>query len=358
MKTIASRRHNALRTSLIVLVLVGLVYSAVSLVSIHCLYTDNFPRYDRPKYSGYLQFTDLPESTYATIHFPSGKNNLAGYIFGQENNKGLVVISPGRGQGGEHYLAETQYFVAQGWRVFSFDYTGCFASEGENMVGLQQARIDLDAALAYIQSDPSLNELPMVLWGHSWGAYAVTAVLKDHPNVSAAVSISGFNSPLGLIDEYVRSEVGGLGFALYPFEWVYQTVRFRQSARLTAVDGINSGSTPVMIVHDAADEAIAYDGASIIAQRQQITNPNAVYITRNTVDGSGHMDLLRSQAAIQYKNQKNQEFKPIYDQFQGAVPDSELAEFHAGVDHQKTSELDVDFLQQINQFFEDSLKNG
>ncbi len=350
------RQRKALKTGLIALLAFVLVFSTGSLIFINHLYLENFPHYDRPKYSGYLQFNSVPPLAYSTVHFPSGKNSLTGYIFDEGTTKGLVVIAPGRGQGAERYLAETLYFVDQGWSVFSFDYTGCFTSEGENSVGLPQSRVDLEAALAYIRSNTTLNKLPVVLWGHSWGGYAVTAVLKGHPDISAVVSISGFNSPKGLMDEYVRDQVGILGYIMYPFEWMYQTARFGQSAQIMAVNSINSSDTPVMIVHDADDEAISYDGASIIVQRSRITNPNAVYITRHTINGSGHMDLLRSEAALQYIHQKNREFKPIFDHYQGNIPDSVKAEFYAGVDPFRTSELDADFMNEINSFFESALR--
>jgi alpha-beta hydrolase superfamily lysophospholipase len=348
-------KQKALRTALIIVLVSVLVFSAGSLFFIRTLYEENFPRYDKPKYSGYLQFSDVPGYARSVVKFPSGKTSLAGYIFGEENTKGLVVIAPGRGEGAEHYLAQMLYFVDQGWRVFSFDYTGSYASEGENSVGLPQSRIDLEAALAYIQSDIALRHLPVVLWGHSWGGYAVAAVLKDHPEISAVASISGFNSPLGLMDEQVRNRLGVPGYVEYPYEWAYQTMRFGRSAGMTAIDSINSVGTPVMIIHGSTDDAISYNGASIIAQRGRITNPNVVYLTRSAANRSGHMDLFQSEAAIQYINQKNQEYKALYERYSGAIPDSVKSAYYAGVNRFQTSELDAEFMGEINSFFERSL---
>jgi alpha-beta hydrolase superfamily lysophospholipase len=340
----------------VLFVLLGLViiFSAGSLIFIKTLYEKNFPRYDQHR-PGYLGFSDVPGVARSVVKFPSGANSLTGVLFGEDNTKGLVVVAPGRGEGVEYYLPQILYFVDQGWRVFAFDYTGTFASEGENSVGLPQSRTDLMAALAYIESNPTLNQLPVVLWGHSLGGYAAAAVLKDHPKISAVASISGFNSPLGLMDEQVRAQLGVLGFVEYPFEWLYQTLRFGRGAGVTAVDGINSSDTPVMIIHGSADEAIAYNGASIIAQRGQITNPHVVYKTANADKRSGHMDLFRSEAAVQYIQQKNQEYKALFDRYAGSIPDDVKAAFYAGVDRFQTSELDAGFMTEINTFFENSL---
>jgi alpha-beta hydrolase superfamily lysophospholipase len=332
-----------------------LISSTLSTVFLITLYEANFPRYDRPKYSYYLQFSDAPAYAHSVVTFPSGKNSLTGFIFGEENTKGLVVVSPGRGEGVERCLPEILYFVDHGWRVFSFDYTGSFASEGKNSVGLPQSRVDLEAALTYIQNNPSLNRLPVVLWGFSWGGYAVAAVLKDHSNISAVVSISGFNSPVELLDEQIRNQLGALSFAMHPFGWVYQYVRFGHSAWVTAVDGINSSNTPVMIVHGTADTMISYTGASIIAQREIITNPNVIYKTSSAKDNNGHANLLFSAAAVEYSNQKNEEYKSISDRYQGNIPDEVTAEYYAGVNPFQTTDRNADLMDEINSFFESSL---
>jgi fermentation-respiration switch protein FrsA (DUF1100 family) len=121
------------------------------------------------------------------------------------------------------------------------------------------------------------------------------------------------------------------------------------------VDGINASDTPVLIVHGSADESVSYDGASIIARREQITNPSVVYITCDAQNRSGHRNLFWSEAAVEYSQQKNQEYQALLDRYEGSVPDDARAEFYAGVDRFRTSELDVDLMDEINRFFESSL---
>jgi uncharacterized protein len=349
------RRQIARRTLLGLLVVV-LVCSTVSMIFVKRFYDGQFPRYDKPKYSGYLQYSDVANDYARTVvSFKSGSNTLTGYVYGERNQKGLVVIAPGRGEGAERYLPQTLYFVDKGWRVFSFDYTGVHESEGANSVGLPQALTDLRAALAYIASSESLTRLPVLLFGHSQGAYAVTADLGNDHDLAAVASVSGFNSPMGLLAEYTKTQLGALGYVVYPFAWVYQAGRFGGDAFVSAVDGINSADTPVMVVHGNGDEAIAYDGASIIAQRSKITNPRVVYRTCDTALHNGHFSLFQSEAAVEYIDQKNQAYQPVVSRYGGHVPESVKAEFYAGVDHFKTSELDTGLMNEINGFFESAL---
>lgn len=68
--------------------------------------------------------------------------------------------------------------------------------------------IDLDAALTYIKSNNRLINLPIMLYGHSWGGYAVTAILNGNHDISAVASISGFNSPSEFLLEQADNMMG------------------------------------------------------------------------------------------------------------------------------------------------------
>lgn len=194
-----------------------------------------------------------------------------------------------------------------------------------------------------------------MLYGHSWGGYAVTAILNDTHDVCAVVSISGFNAPMGLMDEQINSIVGPLAYLEYPFGWVYQTFLFGRDVQVTAVDGINSTDIPVLLIHGDADESISYTGASIIAHRNVIRNPNVTYKTCSVKNHNGHKNLYQSEAARIYIQEKNQEYHALYDRYSGSIPDEVLVKYYASVDRFQTSEIDVDFMNEVNLFFEKSL---
>ena len=333
-----------------------LLFSLGSMILAKIFYDGKFSRVEETRCSGFLCYSDVDGYPRTAVKFDSGKNTLQGYIYGVENKKGLVVISHGLGFDAQHYLPEVLYFVDHGWRVFSFDNTGTNESEGAGTIGLAQSEKDLDAALTYIESDKAFNDLPVMLFGHSWGGFAVTAVLNTNHNISASVSISGFNSPDELLLEGAKSEMGIFAYIEYPYLWAYQSMLFGNTARLTAVDGINRIDTPVMIIHGSADEDILYNGASIISHRSAITNPNVVYKTCSANNHNGHNNLLQSEAAIQYINEKNKEYKGLRDRDAGNIPDDVNANFYEGIDKFQTSELDAGLMNEINGFFEKQLQ--
>ncbi len=343
-------KKKALKIFILSLIGLLLIFSIGSFVFTKSFYDGNFRRVEQPKITGLLRYGDLSGYDRTVVHFPSGQNQLTGYIYGEENNQGLVVISHGLGYGSDDYLAETVYFVDKGWRVLAFDNTGVYASAGQSEKGLPQSALDLDAALKFVESDADLSKLPLMLFGHSWGGYAVAAVLNfDHP-VRAVASVAGFNSPNELVMEQLKSETGILGYLEYPFAANYQRRLFGKNAGLSAVNGINGSNTPVLIIHGIADEAIAYNGASIISHRDEITNPNVVYKTCDVAGQDGHKTLLKSAAAINYAKKINAEYKAIFDQYDGKIPDSVNAEFYGKVDKFLASQLDPNLMDADQRF--------
>ncbi|MCL2810103.1 MAG: lysophospholipase, partial [Treponema sp.] len=131
----------------------------------------------------YITWNDIDKNKYnrENIYFYSGENKLQGFIYGNLNSNGLVIISQGLGNTADHYLNLIMYFVDNGWKVFAYNNTGVSGSEGESVRGLTQSLFDLDAALNYVNSSNDLVGLPVMLVGHSWGGFAVCAVLNyDH----------------------------------------------------------------------------------------------------------------------------------------------------------------------------------
>ena len=89
---------------------------------------------------------------------------------------------------------------------FAYDATGNDQSEGQSNIGMEQGVIDLSAAIDYVEQDRELGRYPIALYGHSWGAYCVGAVLVDHSEVKAVVAVSGFNSSAEWMRYMVRGQ--------------------------------------------------------------------------------------------------------------------------------------------------------
>lgn len=347
----AKSKKSKLKIVLIIVVALLIVTFAAGMIVTSVMMADNFSRgdYSDPRFIvDYYYEHYQAEYPRTEVEFKSGDNTLKGFIYGADNDKGLLVFAHGIGEGHESYLKELIWFVDNGWRVFAYDATGSGHSEGGGTRGLPQSALDLDAALTFAESDTRLNSLPVYLMGHSWGGYAAAAVLNFNHKIAGAASISGYNEPIEMILEWTEDMMGGFRYAMLPFVWIYNKTLFGKYSGLTAVNGINKSNVPVLIIHGTDDKKIGYDKSSIISEKEKITNPNAKYLT---LDGGGHSNIFYTAKALEYINEFNKDYRVIYDQYNGEIPEDVLEEIYSGSDRELMNTPNEELLSQIESFF-------
>ena len=338
------------------LLLIGfiLIFSVISMGVTKYIYDHQFPRHDRydETVSAKLRYSDL-SSDYPrqVVSFKSGKNMLRGYLYGDDNAKGLIVVAHGLGGGADSYLAQIKTFVDRGWRVFAYDTTGSFDSEGKSTKGFPQAILDLNAALAYVDTAEDIKELPLVLFGHSWGGYAVANALHFDHDIKGVVSVSGANRAMDMIMEQGEKMMGPFINIQYPFLWSYQRLLFGDVATLNAVTAINKSTIPVLIVHGTEDDMVGYSKSSIISHANALKNPNAETYTISEIGRNGHNDLFKSSRAVEYIDQINVEYRALYDSYEEKIPYETNQDFYAKLDRFLVEELDEALMEKINTFY-------
>ena len=190
--------------------------------------------------------------------FESDKGQkLAGYLYSNgENQHGIVVLAHGFGGGQNSYMDIANYLAKNGYYVFAYDATGCDKSEGDGVGGVPQGVIDLEHAISFVEDSNDIPELPIVLFGHSWGAYSVSAVLNYHPEVKAIVECAGFDKASDMFESGGKDQAGALMYAMVPFVKIHELVHFGKYASKTAMDGFDSTDAAIMVVHSTDDDVI------------------------------------------------------------------------------------------------------
>lgn len=344
-----------LKISLLILLV---VYVAGSVAATHIIYSLLFVRVE-PQTAGPLPLYEEVKEAYPRreVRFLSGENLLTGWVYGEDNDEALVVVSHGLGSTAESYLSQTLWFVDRGYRVFTYDATGTGASEGEDTVGLSQSVLDLDAALACIEGDGALNRLPVLLFGHSWGGYAAAEILAYDHDVTASVSLAGYDTPLELMCQTAKSYCGPVAYLGVPFVLLHQWMLFGPAANASAADAVNGCDTPILIVHGTQDASVLPGGAGLIAERDSITNPNAEFLL---LEGETHTSLLRPHTAeyTDYAAHVNEDYAALYDAWDGAIPEDARAEFYAGIDKSITGGVWQELMERIDAFYQAALQEG
>lgn len=205
-----------------------------------------------------LRVEDFDGLNCTEYSFPSDKGQmLAGCLYSVgEDQHGIVVIAHGFGGGHNSYMDCAYYFAKNGYYVFAYDATGSDKSEGEGVGGVPQGVIDLEHAISFVEENPDIPDLPIVLFGHSWGGYSVCSVLNYHPEVSAVIECSGFNRSSDMFESGGKSQAGDAIYLMTPFIRIHEGIKFGKYATNTAMDGFESSECQVMIVHSEDDSVI------------------------------------------------------------------------------------------------------
>ena len=315
--------------------------------------------YTDKKYVGYNRY----DPDWKDIHpreevtFTSGDNELKGFIYGLENTdpKGLIVFAHGIGGGHESYINQLMWFVDENWVVFAYDATGSGYSEGSGSRGLVQSALDLDKALDFAENDERLSGFDKYLLGHSWGAYAVSAVQNFDHDIKAAASMSGYAYPVEMLDVGAEQMLGKAGSAVFhPFVWSYNKLLYGEYASLNAVDGINKSGIPNLVIHGENDDFVEYDRASILSKSSRITNPNVRYITL-TGEFADHNMFFNSDACNEYKKPFNERRKEINKIKNKTERNEKLEALVSEMDKDILNTINTDLLITIENFYENKV---
>lgn len=212
---------------------------------------------------------------------------LTGYLYhAGENQRGIVILAHGFGGGGHNsYMDCINYFAQNGYYVFAYDATGCDESEGEGVGGLPQGVIDLDYAISFVEESENFPDLPIVLFGHSWGGYSVCNVLSYHPEVKAVIECSGFNSSEDMFEAEGKKQAGNGIYLLMPFVKLYERLKYGNCSSNTALDGFSASQTAVMVVHSTDDNVVPTDYGYDIYYEKYKDNPRFHFIR---LEDKGH----------------------------------------------------------------------
>lgn len=285
--------------------------------------------------------------------FQSEDVTLAGYKYSKKNQEvnGVVVIAHGLGGGGHNtYMPFIDYFTSNGYYVFAYDARGNDNSGGDAVEGLPQGIICLDNALHHVVAIEEYQDLPIALFGHSWGGYSVGNVLYMHPDIKAAVIIAGFNESEDLL-EYQGQQMAGAGVhILMPYLKLYERIKFgKEFTAVSALQGLEKADAGIMIVHSKDDTTVptkyGYD-------KFYEAFGNSDRFEFVLYEDRGHDYLFYSEAAWAYREQLNADYKSYVEDNGREYSAETKEEFMNGyLDKKQCFEPDPVLMEQILNIF-------
>ncbi len=334
--------------------------SIADIIPAICIHDLFFPRYERPDYDVYpgIYCYDRIKSVLPREEFKikSGDNLLAAYYYEAKVPRGLAVLAHGFHSGADDYLPLIEAIVNRGYSVLTYDLTGTYSSEGDSIIGMGQALIDLDTVLNYIKCDDKFNSMPLVLIGHSWGGYAVSSALALHKDVKACACIAPMNNgPLHMLGQ-VSNYTPDTAEFVTPILDAYQHHLFGNYMNYNGVVGINSTSAHVLIAQGVEDKTLRPDVESITAHLDEITNPN-VKLHWSVGYQASHTGIWHSDEAEIYANKVRADVEERKKQLGRALSHEELRQLYSTVDHRLFSEVNTELADLIIETFDKGIAN-
>lgn len=263
------------------------------------------------------------------VTFASNKGQkINGYFYG-DPGKGLIVLAHGLWCNHLDYISEIHEFVKSGYTVFAYDNTGCGKSEGRSIIGLAQSQVDLHYALLYL-AHKNIN-VPMILYGHSWGGFAVSSVLTySHPDIAGVIVRSGFNYSVKMISSYGNGSYGHWIEMMRPWIFCYERLKQGDASGRKGIDGILNSKADILIYHGTKDTMVPLK-ASLYWQAHNQSADNKRIQTR-MLEGKGH-NLIYTEEALSYRTR---------------CKDKSVS----SIDLEKYFQMDEDIINEMLEFFQ------
>ena len=214
-----------------------------------------FKRYDDEGTAFYFSAEDFDGLNKLPFSFKTKRGNkLQGYFYFYENPipDRLVIFDHGMGGGHRSYMREIELIAKKGYKVFSYDHTGCMESEGDTVCGFATSLADLDSALTALKNEEEYKNMKISVIGHSWGAYAVQNICALHSDIAHIIAISGPISVKAMIDQYFGGILKNYRKAVMKLE----TQENPDYVGFDAVTALRNSNAKILIIQSQDDKMI------------------------------------------------------------------------------------------------------
>lgn len=288
------------------------------------------------------------------IFLSNKKQKLVGYVYTKSvpSKNAVVVFAHGIGGGGHnHYMDIADWFASCGYYVFAYDVTGNDESEGKSVKGLPQALIDLDYALNYIKQEKTLKDSPVMLFGHSWGGYAISSILNIRNDIKAVVSVCGFNSTTGIIKEQGGRVVGKLMYLIAPFLPLYERIKFGKYAKYSSIKGYEKSTAKIMIIHSADDSVISIKNSYDVYYEKFKNNSRFKFVK---FEDKGHNHVYYSDESLVHVNSVRAKLKEKTKETK--MSNLEMSDYlNKNLDKNLANRLNIGLMTDITSFYDSCL---
>lgn len=217
------------------------------------------------------------------------------YFYDGYDESRLIIFDHGMGSGHTGYMKEIEILARNGYRVFSYDHTGCMESGGDTTGGFVQSLKDLNVAVSAIKADEKYKNLDISVMGHSWGAFSTMNICALHPDISHIVALSGFIS----VSDVLRQFFSGILSPFYKKIYALEEKANPEFIKFNAVDSLKNSKVKALIVISDDDKTIKCEKHFDVLQKALKDKENITFLK---VSGKNHNPNY-TEDAVKYKDE-------------------------------------------------------
>lgn len=266
---------------------------------------------------------------------------LSGYFYESEGvprRRRTVIFDHGMGGGHRAYLREIAGLAGAGFRVFAYDHTGCWESEGDTTGGFCQSLSDLAAACRTLTESGCAEGEGLGVVGHSWGGYAALNIPALVSEVTRVVALAGFRSVGAVVQGLLRGPLALYRGAVLRGE----AARHPDLVEMDAVSSLRHTEARVLIVH-SEDDPLVSCRLSFDPMERALSRREGITFLR--MQGRGHSPHHTADA-VAYKDEFFKQLKLRLKA--GGLADAEgHRAFLRGFDWHRMTEPDSEVFEKI-----------
>lgn len=279
-------------------------------------------------------FKDLRSEEFEFLS--SKKDVLKGKFYYYDNYKPnrLIIFDHGMGGGHLSYFREIELLAKNGFKVFSYDHTGCMQSEGVSTNGFAQSLSDLNDCISTIKQLEEYKDYSISVVGHSWGAFSTMNIVKYHDDIKSIVAMSGFIS----IDAILKQTFSGLLRGIYKEAYALEKKSNPDYIDSCAIDSLKNYHGNALIIHSMDDKVVKGKYHFNVLKEKLKDNKNISFLSTNnknhnpnyTVDAVKYKDYFfkQYQKALKKKglqsDEQKQKFIAKFDWYRMTTQDMNL----------------------------------
>lgn len=265
------------------------------------------------------------------------------YFYNNPRTDSIVVFDHGLAPWHRSYMQEIERICRHGYVVYAFDHTGCGDSEGEHIMGLCGSLADLDDCISELECIEQLENMRIMVVGHSRGGFSTLNIPAFHSSVSKIVAMSGFIS----LDSMLRQLTPGLLAPVRKHIFEIERKQNPDCVNCIATDSILNSDVSAMIVHSADDRTVSAKANFFKLKEALQDRPNTEFLLMENRD---HNPTF-TKTAVDYKNAFYKDLKKAKKR--GKVKtDAEKEAFIASYDWCKMTEQDDTVWESILAFLD------